>query len=411
LFGTRFRLFRLFGIPINVDPSWLIILVLLTISLPNLLFVPPLDAMVPGLGPALGPGAHWGLGLVAALAFFLCIVLHEMGHALVARAGGLPIRGITLFLFGGVAEMEREPASAGKEFLMAIGGPVVSLVLGAAFWGLTVLGLNNDWPPLAVALFLVLAYVNTMVLVFNLVPAFPLDGGRVLRSILWALSGSLRRATWWASLAGQGFAWFLIGLGLLAIFSGDWGGLWFGLIGLFLNSAARGSYQSVLIRQALEGEPIRRFMNSNPVTVTPNLNLREWVEDYVYRHHHKAFPVVFDGRVEGVITTRALSPYPRQEWDHYTVGDAMLRDLSQVTISPDADALHALEQMQGTGASRLLVMENGELRGIVSLKDLLRFLQLKLELEGEGEENEPEQPEERTGPWTAPDHRQQHVHH
>jgi Zn-dependent protease len=375
MFGARRQLFRLLGIPISLDISWLFILILLT----NTLMYFYMEKV-----PDLAPLTYFVLGLVSALVFFACIVLHEMGHALVARAVGIPIRGITLFLFGGVAELEDEPKSARSEFLMAIAGPVVSAVLGAAFLVLGAAATALQWPLALVVMLYHLGIINLSVLVFNLVPAFPLDGGRVLRSALWAAFGSLRRATYWAALCGRGFAWLLIGLGLLCILNRLYiPGIWLGLIGLFLDSAARGSYQAVLIRQTLHGEPVRRFMTREPIVVPAWLDLHRWIEDYVYRYHRKSFPVGAEGRVEGYITTEMLARFPRAEWEKHTVEEVMERDIGPVTISPDADALEALGRMQRTGSSRLLVMEGNRLVGIISLKDLLRFLHLKLELEGE----------------------------
>ncbi len=369
MFGTRWRLFRLQGIPISLDASWLIILALLTWTLMDLL-----REAVPDLSAA----TYWAMGFGAALAFFTCIVLHELGHALVARAVGIPIRGITLFLFGGVAEMEDEPPSASCEFLMAIAGPAVSAALAAILGLLSALVGTS-----AVALPLrYLAGINLAVLIFNLVPAFPLDGGRVLRAILWGVLRNLRRATYWAALSGQAFAWLLIGLGIMHFFAGNViHGVWLGLIGLFLNDAARGSYQQILVRQALGGERVSRFMHRKPIIVPPGVDLRSWVEDYVYRYHRKMFPVASNGQVEGVIGTQALAKYPRQDWDKHTVAEAMRHDVDVLSISPDADALEALRKMQRTGSSRLLVTEGERLVGIISLKDLLRFLDLKLELE------------------------------
>jgi Zn-dependent protease/CBS domain-containing protein len=311
-------------------------------------------------------------------------LLHELGHAVVARSRGMPIRGITLFLFGGVAELGDEPVSAGTEFLMAIAGPAVSVVLALVFWALAVVGYRGGWPHPVVVVLGYLAAINGMVLVFNLIPAFPLDGGRVLRSILWGTTGNLRRATYWAALAGQGFAWLLIGWGIFQFFGGNWlGGVWIGLIGMFLNSAAQGSYQQVLIRQALQGEPVRRFMNPNPIVVPPSLDLLHWVEDHVYRYHHRAFPVVSDGRLEGLITTQALAGIPRGEWAAHTVGEVMATDLREITVAPETDAVEAMGKMKRTGSSRLLVTDGDRLLGLVSLKDLLHFLNLKLELEQE----------------------------
>jgi CBS domain-containing protein len=174
-----------------------------------------------------------------------------------------------------------------------------------------------------------------------------------------------------------------MGVGVFYFILGDWvDGIWTGVMGLFLNNAARGSYEQVLIRQALAGEPVGRFMNREPIVVPPGLDLRAWVEDYVYRYHRKTFPVVHDGRLEGVITTAALADYPRESWPQHTVGEVMRRDLGAISVAPQTDAVVALSRMQATGSSRLLVVEGERLLGILSLKDLLRFLQLKLQLEG-----------------------------
>lgn len=373
MFWNRWQLFRLLGIPIRIDASWLVILALLTWTL-ALQFQPEL----PGIAPIL----LWSLALLTALGFFLCIVLHELGHAVVARKADIPINGITLFVFGGVAEMEGEPATPLREFLMAIAGPLVTVVLTVLFGSLTLLGPTLHWAKSIQLVCWNLTLINVGVLIFNLVPAFPLDGGRVLRSILWGATGNLRRATYQASLVGRGFAFFLIVVGLLNMFGGNVvGGIWLGLIGLFLNNAAQSGYTSVLLREALTGEPVSRFMNRDPIVAPPWIDLREWVEDYVYRYHRKTFPVVRDGRLEGVISTQALTDIPREHWGEHTVGETMRRDLDALSISPKTDAMHALARMQSTGASRLLVVEDGQLVGIVSLKDLLRFFHLKLELE------------------------------
>jgi Zn-dependent protease/CBS domain-containing protein len=380
MFGKRWRLFRLFGIPLYVDASWLLILALLTWTITG-----NFRSRLEGLGT----WQYWAMGLITALSFFLCIVLHEMGHALVARANGTPVRGITLFLFGGVAELGGEPPSAGQEFSMAIAGPAVSAVLAAGCFGVALLAQAAGWGLPVRLVFGDLAAINLGVLVFNLVPAFPLDGGRVLRSVLWGATGKLHRATYWASLLGQGFAWLLILWGIGEVFAGfldsqagfNLSGLWLVLIGLFLRGAAQGGYQQVLVRELLQGEPIRRFMNTEPIVVPPSLDLQRWVDDYVYRHHRKAFPVASNGHLEGVISTRELARYPRAEWGRHTVGELMRNDLAAVTIRPEADALEALQQMQRTGTSRLLVTDHDRLVGIVSLKDLLCFLDLKLNLE------------------------------
>jgi Zn-dependent protease/CBS domain-containing protein len=373
MFGKRWRLFSLLGIPINVDASWLIILALIVWSL---------RGVFASTYPDLETWNYWAMAGVAALAFFACIVLHELGHAVVARSLGMPMRGITLFLFGGVAEMEGEPPSAGSEFLMAIAGPAVSLVLAIVFGVLYLFGAGAGWPVQAVGVFAYLGQINAILLIFNMVPAFPLDGGRVLRSLLWGASGDSRWATRWASFAGQGFSWVLFGLAVLEFFTSNIvGGIWLGLIGMFLNNAAKSSYQQLVIRDALRGEPVRRFMCQTPTVVPPSVDLRHWVEDYVYRYHRKVFPVASNGRLEGVISTKALAQIPRAEWELHTVGEVMDPNVAAASLPPDADALQALGKMQRTGMSRLLVTDGGNLLGIVSLKDLLRFLDQKIELE------------------------------
>jgi Zn-dependent protease len=382
MFGTRWRLFRLLGVPVSLDASWLIILALLTLSLASV-FPALLREYFPGVPPGLAPYEYWLLGLVAALGFFVCILLHELGHAVVARAQGVPIRGITLFLFGGVAEMGDEPPSAASEFLMAIAGPVVSVILAVLLGLMAGVGYDAGWPHAAVVILAYLAFINAVVLAFNLVPAFPLDGGRVLRSILWGATGDLRRATRWAALTGQAFAWLFIAWGVVQFFQGNWlGGIWIGLIGMFLNGAARSGYQQVLVRQALEGEPVRQFMDRDPIVLPPSLDLRDWVERYVYRFQGTMFPVVADGHLEGLIDIQTLAQVHRAEWDTYKVGDVMRHDLGRVTISPHADALQALGKMQRTGLSQLFVTDGDRLLGVITLKELMRFLDLRLHLEG-----------------------------
>lgn len=366
--GMRWQLFRLFGIPINVDASWLIIFGLLAWTLSDEFH-------------KAAPEQSWltagALGVAAALTFFACIVLHELGHALVARKVGIPIRGVTLFLFGGVAEMVDEPPSARSEFLMAVAGPAVSAVLAALFFLLS----RVTAPSVVAFPLLYLALINLAVLLFNLVPAFPLDGGRVLRSILWASSKNLRRATYIASQVGVAFAWFLIITGLINLVAMNFAGVWLVLIGFFLKDAAKSSYQQVLLRQALHGEPVSRFMTRQPIVVPASLDLESWVEDYVLRYHRREFPVASNGHLEGLIATQDLEQFPRKDWSQHQVAEVMNQDVKALSTTADADALDALGTMQRTGSSRLLVTEGDRLVGIVSLKDLLQFLDLKIELD------------------------------
>jgi len=311
MFGPRIHLFKVFGFPLRLDLSWLFIAVILSWSLAANYF--------PEAVSGLGQGKYWTMGVVGMLGLFVSVVLHELGHALVARRHELEIRGITLFIFGGVAEMTEEPRSAKAEFQVAVGGPLVSLVLAGLFWGSTTIPLTSS----VEAVLRYLALINTILLVFNLIPAFPLDGGRVLRAIIWHYGNSLRKATRINSRIGAAFGWVMIGLGALQLLAGFLlSAIWWAILGMFLKGAANSSYQQLLIRRLLHGEPVRKFMEKEPVTVNPSLTLKEVVENYVYRHHHKSFPVVDEsGELKGIIHTRQIRNVAQQEWTHTTAGD------------------------------------------------------------------------------------------
>ena len=378
MFGRRFDLFRIFGFPLRIDLSWFIIAVLLAWSLATSFF--------PGVADGYTPGVYWAMGIFGALALFASVVLHELAHALVARHYGLPIRGITLFIFGGVAEMEREPPSPAAEFGIAIAGPLASLAISVACFAASALGPDVGLPGPATTVLGYLAGINLILVVFNMVPAFPLDGGRVLRSALWRVRDDLRWATRVTSMIGGGFGLFLIALGVWRVVAnGDlFGGLWIFLIGLFLRNAAQMSYQQLLVRRSLEGEPVRRFMVDDPVSVPRSISVEELVERYVYRQHHKLYPVVDGDRLLGCVSTREIKQLPREEWARQSVGTIVQPLTEENSVSPDIDALDALAQMRRTGSSRLMVVEEGRLLGIITLKDMLGFLALKVELEGGG---------------------------
>lgn len=376
MFGKRIELFRLFGFPIRVDLSWFIVAVLFTWTFAGYFGGPEEN----------WPSAvAWSMGAAAAVGLFGSIVLHELSHAVVARYYGLPIKGITLFIFGGVAEMAEEPPTAKAEFMVAIAGPVASALISGTLGFLWFLGQISGTAAAASAVAATLALLNLSLVLFNLVPAFPLDGGRVLRSILWAVKGDLRWATRVSSTIGSGFGMALILLGILQFIKGDAvGGIWFFLIGLFLRGAAQGSYQQLLLRRTLEGEPVSRFMQTEVVAVPRAISIAELVESYVYRHHFKLFPVVDGDRLVGAISTRTVKELPREEWDRQSVGAVAEPPSEENSIAADADALSALSRMSRTGTSRLLVVDGDRLVGIVALKDLMRFFSLKMELEPEG---------------------------
>ena len=375
MFGKRFELFKLFGFAIRIDLSWFVVLALITWSLANGWFPESL--------PGRETSTYWWMGLVGALGLFISVVLHELAHALMARRHGLVIDGITLFIFGGVAEMTEEPSSPGVELQVAIVGPIASLLIGAICFLAVGTGVL---PVVAGSILEYLAVINLVLAAFNLLPAFPLDGGRVLRSALWGWKGSLRRATRVTSAIGAGFGSVLIALGIVSLLLGQQliGGLWWVLIGMFLRQAARASYQHQLLRHALEGEPVSRFMTTHVVTVPRAASVRELVEEYFLRYHHKMFPVVDGSRVVGCVTTRDIKPLPKDDWDRQTVGVVMQPCGRDNSIEPEADAMDVLARMRRTGASRLMVVADHQLLGVISLKDFLEFFALKVELEEKG---------------------------
>lgn len=381
MFIRTFELFKMFGIPIRLDLSWFIIAVLVTWSL-AVAFPQMVEQMVSAdAAEQITPAVYWTMGVFGALGLFISVLLHELGHALEAKRHHIEMRGITLFIFGGVAEMGSEPPHAKAEFLVAIAGPAVTLVLAILFFFITAIPM----PATVLAVVFYLGAINVLLLVFNMIPAFPLDGGRVLRAALWHYRGDLRWATRVTTGIGSGFGLFLIVLGVFSFIGGAFvQGIWFAIIGMFLRFAASMSYQQLLMRRALEGEPVRRFMEPHPRTVPASATLQNLVDDYIYRYNHKMFPVQENGHLSGCVTINQLKDLSPEEWSRHTVSEIAQRCGPDNTISPDADAMEALASMNRTGTSRLLVVdEQGNLQGILSLKDLMGFISLKVELEEE----------------------------
>jgi len=374
VFGQRIKIFSLLGFEVRVDLSWIVLAVLVTWSLARGVF--------PDYFENLPERTYWFMGAVGALGLFLSIIFHELSHSLIARKFGISMKGITLFIFGGVAEMTEEAPDAKAEFWMAIVGPASSLLLGAMFFAVWRYGESAGWPVPAVGVLFYLAWINVALAVFNLIPAFPLDGGRLLRAVLWGFRKNLQWATRITSRLGSGFGILLIALGLYSIIQGQFiGGIWWFLIGMFVRSAAQTSYQQLLTRKALEGEMVSRFMVTNPVTVPPATSLQQLVDHYIYRHHFKMYPIVEDGRLTGCVTLRQLKEVPHDQWNRVTVREVARPCSPAMNIPPDTDALQALSIMNRTGSSRLMVVVGDRLVGIIALKDLLQFLSLKLSLE------------------------------
>ncbi|MCE5328037.1 MAG: site-2 protease family protein [Planctomycetaceae bacterium] len=388
MLNRSIKLFTIFGFSVRIDLSWLVILVLVVWSLGA------------GVFPSQFPGLTWGsylaMALAASVGLFASIVIHELCHSLAARGFGLPMTGITLFMLGGVAEMSDEPPSPIAEGLIAAAGPAVSLVLGIVFMILAAVSAAAGWPGEVTGVLQWIGLINIILLIFNMIPGFPLDGGRVLRAVLWAAKKDLRWATHVASRVGMGFGVLLVGLGILELLLGGnaIGGVWWIIIGLFVRSAAKQGYQQILVREMLHGEPLKRFMNTDPVTVPTSLNLKDLVEDKVFQYHFKMFPVVEDGHLSGCVTTQKVREVPREQWPMKTVGEIMQPCSDENTIPPEEDAMHALTRMTQAQASRLMVVDHGALVGIITLRDLLKFLSTKMALESDEEIKKVEPPEE-----------------
>ncbi len=375
MFGKPVTLFQILGFKVQLDFSWVILALLISWSLASGYF--------PAYYLGLDRSTYWWMGVSGALGLFGSIIFHELAHSVVARRYGIPIKSITLFIFGGVAQMDEEPPSPKAEFLMAIAGPISSFILSGACYLASETGYRQGLPLPLVGIFGYLTLVNGLLGTFNLIPAFPLDGGRVLRAALWQWKKDLQGATRSASRVGSLFGLILMLSGVFQVITGNFMvGVWWFVMGLFLRSAATASYYQLVARATLGGEPLRRFMTPNPDTVPANLTLDALVEEHFYRSLHDLYPVMHDSRLIGCVTSKQIAGIPKDQWTRHTVRDIATPCSEENTVSADADALAALSIMNRTGNSRLMVMEGDRLVGIVALKDLLKLLALKLDLKG-----------------------------
>lgn len=387
---SGFRIGRLFGINIRIDWSWLLIFFLITWNL---------SSAFGQLHSEWGAGLRWGISALAALLFFGSVLAHELAHSLVAQAQGVPVRSITLFLFGGVSNIQREPKSPKDEFLMAILGPLTSIVIGFVLLFVANLVIPmpegsianpgqvvGNWGPFA-TLILWLGTINIVVGLFNMIPGFPLDGGRVLRAILWAIIGNLRRATRWASWVGQGIAWIMIILGISMMFgatvpifgSGLVGGIWLAFIGWFLNNASSQSYQQVVIQDILEDVPVESIMRSDPPTVPVGQSISDLIHNKVMQSDDHAFPVLDGGRFVGLITLDDVRGVPRDAWDTTNIRDAMRPAEELATVGPDEESADALRTLAQRDVRQLPVLRDGQLLGLFRRRDVIRWIQFHSE--------------------------------
>lgn len=366
--GGNYRLGRMLGIPIELNPSWFLILALVVWSLAAEVF--------PVWQPGLSAPVYWLAALVSALVLFGSLLLHEMAHSLVSRRYGIEVKRITLFLFGGVSESPEEMPSPKAEFWIAIVGPLTSFALAGLYFALGWVVERAGGPVAASSALGWLGVINAGLALFNLVPGFPLDGGRVLRAAVWAATHDLRKATRWASYGGKAFAMVLIGIGVSRLLAGNWfGGLWLGFLGWLLFQAAQGSYTQLKLKQALGTVPVGQLMSRDVEVLPPEATLREAVEQHFMRHGYGGYPVVdADGRLRGLLTRAQVKAVPADQWDAVTAEAAMVPVERMPVLAPGEAVGDRLETLLGEGLGRLPVVEDGRLVGLLSGSDVIRYL-------------------------------------
>lgn len=366
--ATGLRIFRIFGIPVYLHPSWFIIFVLITVSLAKQFAIQH---------PQWTQMQHWSLGILTSLLFFASVLFHELSHSVVALRYKIPVVSITLFVFGGVARISREPASAKQEFNIAVAGPLASFSLAGAFWLLArvfpsseMLGTLAGW----------LGWTNFILATFNLMPGFPLDGGRIFRAMVWGATGDYTRATRFASRAGSLIAYAMIVAGIWWSLTGRLrDGLWLAFIGWFLLTAAQESYAQVAIRQALRGLRAGDVMSEELPSVRRDMSLEEYSHELL-RTGRRCHLVIADDQFLGLMTLAALNKVPREEWHSTSVQAAMLPRDKILCTAPEQPVLRVLERMQSEDVNQMPVVSNGQVVGLVTRDSILRVIQTYAEV-------------------------------
>jgi len=364
LFHGSWKIITIWGIPIRVHFSWLIVFGLITWSLSTYYF--------PKVAPELPAASYWVKGAIGAFLLFASVTFHELAHSFVSRRYKIAILGITLFIFGGVAQMKGEPPTPKAEFKIAIAGPLSSFFLSGVFFTLYTAVEN----PSIKALFAYLTQINLILGVFNLIPGFPMDGGRVLRSIIWGKTKNYFNATRKASNLGQKIALFFIIFGLFSFLMGFPGGLWLMLIGWFLHTAAQASYQQVSLQENLSDLKVKDIMVKDIVTIRSSVTLDEAVNEYFLRYGYGGFPVFEGGRFIGIVTLKEIKDIPREDWGKVKVSDVAISYSREVEISPGDDVTKALELMVTKDKGRLVVTEGNKIVGLITRNGIARYIQI-----------------------------------
>ncbi|MEL7258529.1 MAG: site-2 protease family protein [Pseudomonadota bacterium] len=382
MFKNARPVLNLLGFEVKIDPSWLLIAALITWSLSQHTF--------PSRLPEATPSQHFMIAVATMLLFFASLLLHEVAHAFVARSYGVSTRGITLFLFGGVAELESEPKDASHEFYIAVAGPLMSLFLAFLFWVLLKFSMIFNGPEEFAAVFSYLALINLILALFNLLPAFPLDGGRILRAYLWNKSGNILRATKTASKSGELLAFALIVLGILTLFNGFVvSGFWQVLLGFFLLAAAKASYQNQLMQAAFAKRCVGTLMTKTPViTIHPDTTISDLIYNKILRFNVSFVPVIENETLLGYIDTEVLSDLERENWRNTRVNDVFVGLNPDNCVTEDMPLSELMKKISETNRRKFLVCQNSTLKGVISLSDLMGFLGLisLLKLHSNGQE-------------------------
>ncbi len=381
MIGPTIQIARLFGIPIRIDISWILVFVLFVYFVTQDFFGP--------LFPDVNQGLVIWLAILTILLFFFSVLLHELAHSLVAITQGLKVKGIALFILGGVSQLEGEPRTPWVEFWLALAGPFVNLAIGIvcgwlclAFGGMAlvraVLGQDVLYEPVspAVAVLFWLSLQNFLLFLFNIIPGFPMDGGRAVRAFIWGVSHNYGLATRIAAWLGRGIGYFFLGLGVLLLLNGNLTGLWLVLLGFFLLNAARAGLSQAVLREAFEGYEVGQFVQPNPLIVPGQLAVELLVQEYYGRYNASLYPVRVGEDIAGVVTRALVQRTPRRDWPRLRVNQIMAPLGPEYVVGPHAPAQDAFNRMAANSTGSLLVMEGGMLLGVVSQVEMLRMLRV-----------------------------------
>ena len=371
----RVTLFRFFGFKVKADASWFFLAILISWTMSGKVY--------PHILPGQSPDIYQFMGILTVIGILVSIIMHEVAHAVIAEYYHMPISSITLFIFGGVAEMEGEPSHPLGEFFMAIAGPIMSALMGLFFWASANLYAEYIRPDAISCVLKYMGNLNMLIAVFNVVPAFPLDGGRALRAIIWRYKNNLVSATRIASDSGAFFAYGLLGYACYAIVIHDdmISGIWWGILGFFVHASGAQAVRQMESRSLLMTEPVSRFMHNQVMTVSPDLVVIDLVDNYINKHYQRIFPVVDKGMLVGMVSLQSILALDRHKWNWLHVASVMEPLTPSVVVAPDSSAADALEIMQRKGRELLLVAEQGRFMGVITFRDLASYLTITIKID------------------------------